>query len=170
MSFYNSIRAKTLKNCQGERRLWIMDRLEMNRLTKNTRIQKCKRQRKLVTNYNGFYNKQINVQWSGLFYYKLTRIKRSFPKFKHWELEWQWGKCGYSESVEGDSALMRGECADCSPRCTQRRRRTFFTHFGFSVEITDPKRQLKPWSEIWLRLVQVLQQLSNEKSNESKHF
>ena len=39
-------------------------------------------------------------------------------------------------------------------------KRSFATHSDLSVEITDPKIQLKPWSEMWLTLLEILHQLS----------
>ena len=47
--------------------------------------------------------------------------------------------------------------------CTEEKR-TFGTHSDLSFEITDPKRQLKRWSEIWFTLLEKLHQLSIKNS------
>ena len=39
-------------------------------------------------------------------------------------------------------------------------KRNFATHSDLSAEITDPERHLKPWSEMWLTLFEILHQLS----------
>ena len=41
-------------------------------------------------------------------------------------------------------------------------------HIALSVEITDPKRYLRPWSEIWWKLLQKLHQLSIEVCSKSQ--
>ena len=57
---------------------------------------------------------------------------------------------------------------------TQEAKRISATHSDTSVEIMDPRRHLKPWSEIWLTLFEIPQQLSIKsllkKSNWDKYL